>query len=67
MPTVNIVGLHWTGHMSFLTGQDLTPKFARQVQPDRTESELIFPNILPAIKYFPRHKFGAKVTWRKGV
>ena len=41
-----IVGLDRTGHMSFLTGQDRTPKFARQVLPDRTESGLIFLNIL---------------------
>ena len=36
------VGLNRTGHMSFLTGQDWTPKFAGQVLPDRTESGLIF-------------------------
>ena len=36
------VGLDRTGHMSFLTGQDWTPKFAGQVLPDRTESGLIF-------------------------
>ena len=35
------LGLNWTGHMSFLTGQDRTPKFAGQVLPDRTESGLI--------------------------
>jgi hypothetical protein len=28
--------------MSFMTGQDRTPKFAGQVLPDRTESGLIF-------------------------
>ena len=28
--------------MSFLTGQDQTPKFAGKVLPDRTESELRF-------------------------
>ena len=39
------LGLDWTGHMSFLTGQDQTPKFAGQVLPDRTESGLIFLNI----------------------
>ena len=37
-----VIGLDWTGLMSFLTGQDLTPKFAGQVLPDRTVSELIF-------------------------
>ena len=42
-----MVGLDRTGHMSFLTGQDRTPKFAGQVLPDRTESGLIFLNILP--------------------
>ena len=36
------VGLDRTGHMSFLTGQDRTPKFAGQVLPDRTESGLLF-------------------------
>ena len=36
------VGLNRIGHMSFLTGQDRTPKFAGQVLPDRTESGLIF-------------------------
>ena len=41
------LGLDRTGHMSFLTGQDRTPKFAGQVLPDRTESGLIFLNILP--------------------
>ena len=41
------IGLDWTGHMSFLTGQDRTPKFAGQVLPDWTESGLIFLNILP--------------------
>ena len=40
------LGLDRTGHMSFLTGQDRTPKFAGQVLPDRTESGLIFLNIL---------------------
>ena len=42
------IGLDWTGHMSFLTGQDRTPKFAGQVLPDWTESGLIFLNILPS-------------------
>jgi hypothetical protein len=32
--------------MSFLTGQDGTPKFAGQVLPDGTESGLTFLNIL---------------------
>ena len=41
------LGLDRTGHMSFLTGQDRTTKFAGQVLPDRTESGLIFLNILP--------------------
>ena len=41
------VGLDRTGHMSFLTGQDRTPKFAGQVLPDRTESGLILLNIFP--------------------
>ena len=41
------VGLDRTGHLSFLTGQDRTPKFAGQVLPDRTESRLIFLNMLP--------------------
>ena len=40
------VGLDRTGHMSFLTGQDRTPKFAGQVLPDRTESRIIVLNIL---------------------
>merc|ERR1712051_320914 len=35
-------GLDRTGHMSFLTGQDWTPKFAGQVLPDRTESGLLY-------------------------
>ena len=37
------VGLDWTGHISFLTRQDRTPKFSGQVLPDRTESGLLFP------------------------
>ena len=40
------LGLNRTGHMSFLTGQDRTPKFAGQVLPDRTKPRLIFLNIL---------------------
>ena len=43
------VGLDRTGNMSFLTRQDWTPKFARQILPDQTESGLIFSNILPVI------------------
>ena len=35
------VGFDWTEHMSFLTGQDQTPKFAGQVLPDGTKSRLI--------------------------
>jgi len=35
------------GILSFLTGQNRTPKFAGQVLQDRTESGLIFLNILP--------------------
>ena len=34
------------GHMSFLNGQDRTPKFAGRVLPDRTKSRLTFLNIL---------------------
>ena len=41
------LGLDRTGHISFLTGQNWTPKFTGQVLPDRTESGLIFLNILP--------------------
>ena len=59
------LGLNRTGHMSFLTGQDRTPKFAGQVLPDRTESGLIFLTFyLTSIGYqfsydkVPRHKFG---------
>ena len=40
-----IVGLNRTGHMSFLSEQDRTPKFAGQVLPDGTESGLIYSNI----------------------
>jgi hypothetical protein len=36
------VGLNRTGHMSFLTGPDRTPKFSGQVLPDRTEFRLVF-------------------------
>ena len=42
------LGLNRTGHMSFLTRQDRTPKFAGQVLPNWTESRLIFLSILPA-------------------
>ena len=48
----NILGLNRTGHMSFLIRQERTPKFAGQdcrtgLNPiDRTESGLIFLNIL---------------------
>ena len=62
------VGLDRTGHMSFLTGQDRTPKFAGQVLPDRTESGLLF---LPSRRYqfssdnFPVHKFGVKNAHRQ--
>ena len=42
------LGLNPTGHMSFLTGQDRTPKFAGRVTPDRTKSRLTFLNILHA-------------------
>ena len=41
-----LIGLNRTGHMSFLTGQDRTPKFVGQVLPDRTKSGLTFLNIL---------------------
>ena len=44
---VRVLGLDRTGHMSFLTGQDRTPKFAGWVLPDQTESRLIFLSILP--------------------
>ena len=40
------VGLDRTGHMSFLTRQDQTPKFAGQVLSDWTNSGLIFLSIL---------------------
>ena len=44
---MQMLGLDRTGHMSFLTGPDRTPKFAGQVLPDRTESGLIFLDNLP--------------------
>ena len=41
-----------TGHMSFLAGQDGTSKFAGQVQPDQTESGLIFSTFyIPSTGY----------------
>jgi hypothetical protein len=53
--------------MSFLTGQDRTPKFAGQVLPDRTESGLIFLTFyLTSMGYqlsydrVPGHKFDVK-------
>jgi hypothetical protein len=54
--------------MSFLTGQDRTPKFAGQVLPDQTESGLIFLTFyLTSIGYqfsvydkVPGYKFGIK-------
>ena len=58
------IGLDRTGHMSFLTGQDRTPKFAGQVLPYQTESGLIF--YLPSAGYqfssarVPGHKFEVK-------
>jgi hypothetical protein len=62
-----LVGLNWTGHMSFLTGQDRTPKFAGQVVLDRSESGLIFLTFyLTSMGYqfsydkVPGHKFGVK-------
>ena len=61
------IGLNRTGHMSFLTGQDQTPKFAGQFLPDRTKSGLIFLNIfIPSKSHqfsqdkVPGHKFGVK-------
>ena len=61
------VGLNRTGHMSFLTGQDRTHKFAGQVLPDRTESGLVFLTFyLTSMGYqfsydkVPGHKFGVK-------
>ena len=41
-----VVGLKWTGHMSFFTGQDQTPKFAKQVLPDRTDSGVYLPSMV---------------------
>ena len=68
------VGLNRTGHMSFLKGKDRTPKFAGQVLPDRTESGLIFLNILQTCQlscYYlsqykvPEHKFDVKSSQTK--
>ena len=47
VPHGHNLGLNRTGHMSFLTGQNRTPKFAKQDLPDWTESRVIFLNILP--------------------
>ena len=58
-----MLGLDRTGHMSFLTGQDWTPKFAGQVLPDPTESGLIFLNSLPTkyrLSILINHNFGVK-------
>ena len=49
--------------MSFLTGQDRTPKFAGQVLPHRTESGLIFLNILPYKE--TKKKYGKKIEKKK--
>jgi hypothetical protein len=61
------LGLNRTGHMSFLTRPDRTPKFAGQVLPDRTESGLVFLTFyLTSMGYQfsydkdPGHKFGVK-------
>ena len=42
MTPLRLEGLDRTWHMSFMTGQDRTPKFAGRVLPDRTESGPIF-------------------------
>ena len=61
------LGLNQTGHMSFLTRQDRTPKLAGQVLPDWTESGLIFLTFyLTSMGYqfsydkFPYQKFDVK-------
>jgi hypothetical protein len=61
------IGLNRTGNMTFLTGQDRTPKFAGQVLPDQTESGLRFLTFyLMSMGYqfsydkVPGHKFGVK-------
>ena len=38
---MEILGLNWTGHMSFLTVQDRTPKFAGQVLSDQTKASTV--------------------------
>ena len=60
--------------MCFLIGQARTPKFARQVLLDRTESGLIFSNILPTkyrlsilIRWTDGHKFGVKISLTKQI
>ena len=40
------LGLDRTGHMSIPNGQNRTPKSAGQIMLDRTESGLVFSNIL---------------------
>ena len=52
------VGLDRTGPMSFLTGQDRTPKFAGQVLPDRTDPLLICTDFL---KYPFWHLFQTEI------
>ena len=57
-------------HMSFLTGQDRTPKFVGQVQPDWTESGLIFLTFyLTSISYqFSYDKVpGCKFSIKKSI
>ena len=61
------LGLNRTGHLSFLTGQDRTPKFAGQVLSDQTESRLIFltfylKSIIYQFSYdkVHGHKYGVK-------
>ena len=61
---IYIVGLDRTGHMSFLTGQDRTSKFAGQVLPDRTESGLILLNILLHKKNYEKKNLKKKF-WKK--
>ena len=54
--------------MSFLTGQDRTPKFAGQVLPDRTKSGLTFLNILlhkNTRKNYEKKKFEKKFLKKK--
>ena len=65
------LGLDRTGHMSLLTEQDRTPKFARQVLPDRTESGLLFLKHFTCqagdhkISKFPGHMIGVKNAHRQ--